>query len=329
MTTPDVETVPGRLNGRVVIVTGAGRGLGAAYARSAAASGAAVVVNDLGVDLDGTAGLSPAAQVVRDIEALGGVAVASAHDIADEDGARALIDLAVERFGDLDVVVNNAGILRDAMLVSMSAADFDDVMAVHLRGHFLTSQAAARYWRGRVKQGEVRDRALIQTTSIAGLHGNIGQFNYTAAKAGIASMVINGHLELHGRYGVRSYAIAPGARTRLTENSPGAKEVVARPTDDGFDFYAPENVAPFVVWLAAPDCPAPSGSVFGVEGDLIRRYAPWTVSAEVTNGGVWTLSDLDTRAPELWPDGGNLVVPAFEMVERTQKRAEQFRAAAR
>nr|WP_319449802.1 MULTISPECIES: SDR family NAD(P)-dependent oxidoreductase [unclassified Mycobacterium] len=280
-------------------MTGAGRGIGAGYAIQAAAAGAKVVVNDLGGGIHGesgeAAGKSPAEQVVDTITAAGGEAVANHADIADSDGAAALIEETVQHFGDLDVVINNAGILRDRMLVSMSPEEWDAVVRVHLRGHYATSHHAAAYWRNRSREaGRARDAALIHTTSVSGLHGNVGQFNYSAAKAGIASMAINGHLELNERYQVRSYAIAPSARTRLTLSSPGAADGVAAP-EDGFDFFDPANVAPFVLWLATADCPAPSGSVFGVEGDLVRRYQPWTIAATIYNDGKpWSFADLDS-----------------------------------
>lgn len=318
-----------RLSGRVLVVTGAGRGIGAAYAKQAAAAGAMVVVNDAGGGLhgedSGEQARTPAQAVVDEIISAGGRAVADHSDISDFDGAGELIDRAVDEFGGLDVLINNAGILRDRMLVSMSPEEFDDVVRVHLRGHFCTSQRAASYWRSRVKESGVRDAVLIQTTSIAGLHGNVGQFNYSAAKAGIASMAINGHLELNARLGVRSYGIAPSARTRLTLSAPGAVDAVEAPKDGGFDFFAPEYVAPFVLWLAAEGCPAPSGQVFGVEGDLVRRYEPWSIAATVTNGGKgWTFDTLDEVSDEFL--GGEQVISAGDIIELTARHVADLRS---
>jgi NAD(P)-dependent dehydrogenase (short-subunit alcohol dehydrogenase family) len=318
-----------RLAGRVVVVTGAGRGIGAEYARQAAAAGAKVVVNDLGRGLhgEGEATGSPAEQVVAEIVAAGGEAVADHHDVADFAGAGALIQRALDAFGDLDVLVNNAGILRDRMLVSMSETEFDEVLRVHLRGHFCTSRHAAEYWRTRSREQGPRDAVLIQTTSIAGLHGNVGQVNYAAAKAGIASMAATAHLELNQRYGVRSYAIAPGARTRLTLSSPGAVDAVAAPTDGSFDFYGAENVAPFVLWLAADGCAAPSGTVYGVEGDLVRRYQPWTIAATIANGGRWTFDELDSRSAELH-DGIEPIIGSPLVIGLTEEHVARLRQGA-
>jgi NAD(P)-dependent dehydrogenase (short-subunit alcohol dehydrogenase family) len=236
-----------RLADRVVVVTGAGRGIGAEYATQAGAAGAQVVVNDVGRGVHGEQtgeAATPADEVADAIVSAGGRAVADHSDVATFDGASALINRAVEEFGTLDVLINNAGILRDRMLVSMSEQEFDDVVRVHLRGHFATSHHAADYWRTRSRAEGVRDAVLIQTTSIAGLHGNVGQFNYSAAKAGIASMAINGHLELNARYGVRSFGIAPSARTRLTLSSAGIPEAPTRVVPSGGMPYSVGTVIP-------------------------------------------------------------------------------------
>lgn len=324
------EATKGRLGGRVVVVTGAGRGIGAAYAVQAAEAGARVVVNDLGRGLHGESvdaapAVSPAEEVAESIRAAGGEAVADHSDVADFAGARDLVAHAVDAFGDLDVVINNAGILRDRMLVSMGEEEFDDVIRVHLRGHFATSRHAAGYWRSRSRDSGARDAVLIQTTSIAGLHGNVGQFNYSAAKAGIASMATNAHLELNERYGVRSYAVAPSARTRLTLSSPGAVDVVGPPSNGTFDFFAAGNIPPFVLWLAAEGCPAPSGTVYGVEGDLVRRYEPWSIAATIANGGKWSFEQLDAASSELLAGAEESIVPASSVIQMTEEHVRGFR----
>ena len=290
-----------RLQGRVVVITGAGGGLGREYALLAAAHGAHVVVNDLGTALDGAGADTSAAQLVVDeIAALGGSAIADTHDISTSDGADALIRSAIDSFGDLHAVVNNAGILRDKMLVTMDDEQWDAVIKVHLRGHFCTTRAAAGYWRARSKEGDVQDRVLISTTSLSGLLGIPGQSNYGAAKGGLATFAIVAHRELNERLGVRSYAIAPSARTRLTLSTPDAETNVGKQISDGeFDYWHPANVAPFVMWLASSGCPAPSGSVYGVEGDRIQFFEVWPQTAELRAGHRWTFDELDAAAAEI------------------------------
>jgi NAD(P)-dependent dehydrogenase (short-subunit alcohol dehydrogenase family) len=288
-----------RLDGRVALVTGAGRGIGAEYARYMAAQGAAVVVNDVGGSLNGAGDDDSVAQrLVDDITSAGGRAVADHHDVSDWDGARQSIATAVDAFGQLDVLVNNAGILRDRSLVNMSVEEWDAVHRVHLRGHFCMTRHAAEHWRDTKDTG--RDRVLIHTSSSNGLLGSVGQFNYASAKAAIASMARLSHLELNGRYGVRAYAIAPGARTRLTMASPAVADVVST-QDQDFDQYDPANVAPFVGWLADPTCRAPSGSVFHVFGDTVTLYQPWRAKATITAGGrVWDFDALDAAEADLF-----------------------------
>ena len=243
------SSLSGRLcEGRICVITGAGRGIGREYALMLAAHGAHVVVNDLGGDRTGSGpdpsetGAGPAEQVVDEITAAGGAAVANTDNIATWDGAKALVDQAVEVFGGLDVVVNNAGILRDRMLVNMSEDEWDSVIAVHLKGTFAVCRHAAAYWRDRSKAGETNDARIINTTSVSGLYCNIGQANYGAAKAGIAAFTIIAAREL-GRYGVTVNAIAPGALTRMTEDLPIPDEVKAA--------LDPRWVAPVCVWLAS------------------------------------------------------------------------------
>ena len=232
----------GLVDGRVVIVTGAGGGIGRAHALAFAAEGARVVVNDIGVGLDGSpAGGGSAAQgVVDEITAAGGEAVANGSNIADWDQAAGLVKTAVETFGGLDVLVNNAGIVRDRMMANTSEEEFDAVIAVHLKGHFATMRHAASYWRGLSKEGKTVDARIINTSSGAGLQGSVGQGNYSAAKAGIAAMTLVAAAEM-GRYGVTVNAIAPSARTRMTETV--FAEMMSTQGDE-FDAMAPENVSP-------------------------------------------------------------------------------------
>lgn len=293
-----------RLQDKVAIVTGAGRGLGRAYAIDLARAGAKVVVNDLGGGLHGEhARESPAQDVVGEIRDAGGAAIANSDDVADWDGAHQLVQAAIDEFGDVDILVNNAGILRDRMLVNMSIEEWDDVVRVHLRGHFCPTRAVAAHWRARAKASPdlpPKDAVLIHTTSISGLFGSPGQANYASAKSGIATFAYECHLEMNQRLGVRSFAIAPSARTRLTESSPAAVDAVAEP-ERGFDFFHPANVSPFVVWLADPGCSAPSGTVYTVEGDEITRVMPWTKSDQIKAGGQrWTLEMLDESSAELF-----------------------------
>ncbi|MGI6870477.1 SDR family oxidoreductase [Amycolatopsis sp. 3B14] len=274
---------------RVVIVTGAGRGIGRAHALAFAAEGARVVVNDVGVALDGsTTGDGPAAQVVAEIEALGGEAVANTDDVADWAGARNLIGTAVERFGRLDVLVNNAGFVRDRMLVNLGEEEWDAVIRVHLKGHFAPLRHAAEYWRGEAKAGRMPSARVINTSSGAGLLGSVGQSNYSAAKAGIAGLTVVAAAELQ-RYGVTVNAIAPSARTRMTEEVFAA--TMARP-DAGFDAMAPENVSPLVVWLGSAESAGVTGRVFEVEGGKVSLAQAWRHGPFVDKGARWEPAEL-------------------------------------
>lgn len=282
----------GGLDGRVAIITGAGRGIGREHALFLAAEGARVVVNDLGGAADGTgADRTPAQQVVDEIAAAGGEAIASGHDVSDSEGARRLVDTAVERFGDLHVLVNNAGILRDRMLVNMTDEEWDDVIRVHLRGHFAPTRAAARYWRGQSKAGRDMKAAVVNTSSTSGLFGNAGQTNYGAAKSAIAGLSVIAQMEL-GRYGVRVNAIAPAARTRLTEG------LLSGRAASGFDPDNPANIAPFVAYLATQECPI-SGRVFFVHGGSVRLFQPWALVDGIETDHQWTLDELKKEAPRL------------------------------
>lgn len=286
----------GICEGRVVIVTGAGRGIGRGHALEFARQGAKVVVNDLGGAVDGSGtDLSPAEQVVEEITGMGGEAVANADNVADWEGAQRLVNTAIETFGDLHVVVNNAGILRDRMLVNMTEDEWDAVIHVHLRGTFAPSRWAAAYWRERAKEGKTNDARIINTSSASGLYGNPGQTNYAAAKAGIAAFTIVAAKEL-ARYGVTVNAIAPGARTRMTENlGLGALKV----EDGQFDAFAPENIAPLVVWLGSERSGDVTGRVFNVAGGRISVAEAWHAGPGADKGDRWEPEELDGVIPDL------------------------------
>jgi NAD(P)-dependent dehydrogenase (short-subunit alcohol dehydrogenase family) len=289
----------GALDGRVAIITGAGRGIGREHALLFAAEGAKVVVNDLGGGLHGEEETTSAAeQVVEEIKAFGGEAIANHDDVADWDGGASLVKSAIDAFGDLHVLVNNAGILRDRVLVNLSEEDWDSVMRVHLKGHFVPSRHAAAYWRERAKEGHEVKASIINTSSTSGLLGNIGQSNYGAAKAGIAAFTVIIADEL-GRYGVRANAIAPAARTRMTENTPGLADAVAAPEDvSRFDVWDPANVSPLVAWLATEACPS-SGKVFFVQGGVIRLFQNWTMTETLEKGDRFTIDELEAGLPKL------------------------------
>jgi NAD(P)-dependent dehydrogenase (short-subunit alcohol dehydrogenase family) len=275
--------------GRVCIVTGAGRGIGRAYARLLAQHGARVVVNDLGGSRDGAGNdAGPADEVVAEIRADGGEAVANADDISSWDGAERLVQQAIDTFGGLDVLVNNAGILRDRMVFSMTEQEWDAVIRVHLKGTFAPSHFAAQYWRDRSKEGETNDARLINTTSVSGIYANAGQSNYGAAKAGIAAFTQVVAQELV-RYGVTVNAIAPGALTRLTDDLPMADEVRSN--------FAPESVAPVLVWLASPDSADVTGQVIEASGLVLAIAEGWHRGPETQP--VSSPSDVGPRVREL------------------------------
>ena len=288
----------GICEGRVVIVTGAGRGIGRGHALEFASQGAKVVVNDLGGEVDGSGGSTgPAGEVVEEIRAMGGEAVANGDDISDWEGAQRLINTAVETFGGLDVLVNNAGILRDRMLTNMTIEEWDAVIRVHLRGTFAPSRWAAAYWRERSKAGETNDARIINTSSPSGLFGNVGQANYGAAKAGIASFTIIAAMEL-GRYGVTANAIAPVALTRMTENlGMGAAAAQQKPED--FNSMAAENIAPLVVWLGSPESKDITGRVFNVAGGRIAVCEGWNAGPSADKHDRWDPAELGKVVPDL------------------------------
>jgi NAD(P)-dependent dehydrogenase (short-subunit alcohol dehydrogenase family) len=283
----------GILDGRVAIITGAGRGLGREHALLFAREGALVVVNDAGVAMDGTGrDLGPAERVVEEIRAAGGKAVANHDDVADFEGARSLVQSALDAFGQLHVLVNNAGILRDRMVANMTEEEWDAVIAVHLKGHFCPTRWAAAYWRDRAKAGDPVRAAIVNTSSSSGLYANYaGQTNYGAAKAGIAAFTLICARELD-RYGVRVNAIAPAARTRMTTDSAGTAATMAVAVGPGdFDIYDPANVSPAVAALAAEDCPL-TGRVFHVRGGAVTVLEGWRPQRELRADGRWDPAEL-------------------------------------
>jgi NAD(P)-dependent dehydrogenase (short-subunit alcohol dehydrogenase family) len=289
----------GSLDGRVAIITGAGRGLGREHALLFAAEGAKVVVNDLGGDMQGEGGdPSAAMEVVEEIKGMGGDAVVNGDNVSHWDGAARLVEQAVDTFGDLHVLVNNAGILRDRVIVNMTEAEWDSVIQVHLKGHFCPTRHAAAYWREQAKSGKEVVAALVHTTSTSGLFANPGQANYDAAKSGIATFSQVCAKEL-SRYGVRSNAVAPAARTRLTEATPGLGEVV-KPPEEGFDRWDPANVAPFVAYLSTADCPF-SGETFFVQGGKVQRVQSWAFAEEIERADRWTIEELRREGARLAP----------------------------
>ena len=273
---------------RVVIVTGAGAGLGRAYALGLAAEGAKVVVNDLGVGTHGETGLSQGAadKVVEEIRALGGQAVANTDDVADWEAGARIVQTALDAFGDLHAVVNNAGFVRDRMFVSCTPDEWDAVLRVHLRGHFCTSRHAVDYWRSRQKAGHAVDARIVNTTSGAGLQGSVGQSAYSTAKGGIATLTLVQAAEL-ARYGITANALAPNARTRMT-----ATAFDMTPEEGAFDVYAPENMAPLVAWLCGADSGDVTGQVFELKGGKVFLSQGWTDSPAEDKGARWEAGEL-------------------------------------
>jgi NAD(P)-dependent dehydrogenase (short-subunit alcohol dehydrogenase family) len=297
----------GICDGRVAIVTGAGRGLGRAHALELARQGARVVVNDLGCELDGSGGgTGPAGEVVEEIRAAGGDAVANGDDVADFEGAARMVGAAVEAFGGLDVVVNNAGFVRDRMFANAAEDEWDAVVRVHLKGHFAVARHAAAHWRDEAKAGRAVDARIINTSSGAGILGSVGQAAYSAAKAGIATLTLVQAAEL-GRYGVTANALCPAARTRMTEGV--FTEMMATPDQpDAFDAMAPENVSPLVAWLASTESSAVTGCTFEVEGGKIGLATGWQHGPTVDKGARWepaelgpVVADLLAQAPPAAP----------------------------
>lgn len=296
----------GSLDGKVAIVTGAARGIGKAEALTLASEGAAVVVNDLGADLAGKAQeQSGAAEVVALIVEAGGRAVTNGDDVASYAGAERIVAGALDNFGRLDILVNNAGILRDRMSFNMPEEDFDDVVRVHLKGHFSMARTAGAYWRQRHKAGEEVAGRIVNTTSEAGLFGSAGQANYAAAKGAIATLTITLARE-YERFGVTVNAIAPRARTRMTTSALGSLE--AEPGT--FDSWAPENVAPIVAWLAGDAAASISGQFFVVWGGAVHLVAPYQPVSSLSRDRAWTVAELTEHQGELFGDRSSWV-PTF------------------
>ncbi len=293
----------GICEGRVVVITGAGRGIGRSHALEFARQGARVVVNDLGTAPDGAGTSSgPAHDVIDEIRAMGGEAVANGDDASDWEGSRRLVGHAVDTFGGIDTLVNNAGILRDRMLVNMTESDWTDVVRVHLGGTFAPTHWAAVHWRERAKSGESNDARVVNTSSATGLYGNAGQINYGSAKAGIAAFTVIAALEL-GRYGVTVNAIAPMALTRMNADLPFGRDVASR-FAGRFSPLDPENISPLVVWLGSGASAEVTGRIFNVHGGYISVAEGWRAGPSVDKRGRWDPAELTDVIPGLLAEAG-------------------------
>lgn len=280
----------GILNDRVIIITGAGGGLGAAHARVLAAEGGCIVVNDIN---------QQAAQaVVDEILAAGGKAIVNTSDITDYADSENAVKQAIETFGDLHCVLNNAGVNRDRMFASMTESEWDTIMSVHLKGHFCISSHAVHYWRDQAKAGHKVDARIINTTSGAGLQGSIGQSNYAAAKAGIAALTLNQAAELR-RYGITANAVAPAARTGMTTAVESMAQRMAKPEDGSFDYWAPENVSSLLAWLASSESASITGRVFEAEGGKISIADGWRTTQGVDKGDRWQPAEISQAMEQL------------------------------
>ena len=296
----------GICEGRVVIVTGAGRGIGREHALEFGRQGAKVLVNDIGTELDGSGGSTgPAGEVVEAIRAMGGEAIAHGADVTNWEQTGDMVKTAIETFGGLDIVVNNAGFVRDRMFVSTSEEEWDAIINVHLKGHFCTTRHAAAYWRAESKAGKEVNARIINTSSGAGLLGSVGQSNYSAAKAGIASLTLVQAVEL-GRYGITANAIAPAARTRMTE---GAFAEMMKKPDEGFDAMDPANISPLVAWLGSADSKDVTGQVFEVAGGEIIIGDGWRRGPKADKGERWNPADVGPAVRGLLAEATPAVKP--------------------
>ncbi|MCL4449387.1 MAG: SDR family oxidoreductase [Actinobacteria bacterium] len=287
------------LEGRVAIITGAGRGIGREHALLFAAEGAKVVVNDIGGAVDGSGDdRTPAQVVVDEIKQAGGEAIANFDDVSDWEGGQKLINSAVEAFGNLHILINNAGILRDRVIINMTEEEWDLVIKVHLKGHFVATRWAATYWREQSKAGKDVKAAIVNTSSTSGLLGNPGQANYGSAKAAIAALTMISAQEL-SRYGVRANAIAPAARTRMTVSTPGLSDIVKPPDDPAaFDIWDPAHISPLVGWLSTETCPV-TGKVFFVQGGKVQYMEPWKMGTSIVRSSRWTIEDLNEEMKKI------------------------------
>jgi NAD(P)-dependent dehydrogenase (short-subunit alcohol dehydrogenase family) len=307
------------LQGKVAIVTGAGRGIGREHALALAAAGASVVVNDLGGSVDGEGSdATPAQTVVNEIVAAGGKAVANYDDVSDFAAAEHMIERAVERYGGVDILINNAGILRDRMLVNMSEDEWDAIIAVHLKGHFAPLRHAAAYWRERSKGGDDVRARVVNTSSPSGVFGNVGQVNYGAAKAGIAALTVIAAQELV-RYGVTVNCLAPNARTRMTEMTFGDMEA----PEEGFDPLDPGNMSPLVVALCADGAQGITGQVFFVWGGTVNVLIPWDAGELFSSDAKWDADELLTQLRDRFPEGA---APAGMMAMMQKAGGQSLRA---
>jgi len=296
----------GLLDGKVAAITGSGRGLGRSHALMMAQEGAKIVVNDLGIDWDGTGKkvAAPAEEVVKEIKNAGGEAVANYDSVTDFNGAKRIIDCAVENFGKLDILVNNAGFLRDRMSFKMTQEEWDAVVGVHLNGTFYCGRWASLYFRDQNKAGTPINGRIINTISHAGLVGNVGQANYAAAKAGIAGLTLVWAREL-GKYNVTCNAVAPMARTRLTSQTDSVSAMFAPPEEGKFDEMAPENISPVVAYLASDKAQDISGRVFSTRGGRLEVLEGWRQGNSMDIGKKWTVEEIDQKIREL----GELGIP--------------------
>lgn len=283
----------GILEGRVAIITGAGGGLGAAHAKVFAAEGCAVLVNDINE--------AAAQKVVDEITAAGGKAVVNTSDITNYEQGGQAVKQAIDTYGDLNIVLNNAGVNRDRMFASMTEQEWDTIMAVHLKGHFCITSNAVQYWRNQSKEGKAVDARIINTTSGAGLQGSIGQSNYAAAKAGIAALTLNQAAEL-GRYGITANGVAPAARTGMTTAVESMAERMKAPDDGSFDYWAPENVSTLLAWIASADSKEVTGRIFESEGGRISIADGWRSTKGVDKGAQWAPAEVGEAMQQLLAD---------------------------